>query len=634
MSELIFSVRSALRTLFLDLCSIVYKLIVVCYNVFERIGTANILQDSDIFQKIANRIGLILGLFMVFRITFSFIQYIINPDNMTDKNKGIGNIVKRVLISIVLLGSVSGMFTLAYKFQNLLIEDNVIPNIIFNESEYDTENFGNRLSSMLFFSFFRYEEDDEYEMSTSDLNREAQDCIALEDAMKIDVENYSNYELVFTCVGAKAEYTNHATGETEEKFVYTFDGGGLLALAVGLFALYSIFIFTIQVGVRLIQLAYLQLISPVPIMMYITPKGEDKLKKWGNQCLTTFLDYFLRSAIIYFVIFLINILMSSRDSGINDIWTGNTGTDAYILVILILALFTFAKKVPNLIKEVLPSLGGAASFDYGLNFKKNVAEPFKSLYNSPIGWGLKTPMAIGRGVDRVTHGKSFFGESKLRKSIDKAFPEQAAEKKKIAEAKQVLNDNNEFESYGKRLFSKYGDELPSSAFSNEQYKASYEEVGAAKGETKITSKNLRDATAQFNAAYNSGNSEKIAEAREKLDAAEKADKTAQARFEKAKETHDQMKKIYSSDAKIENAYKYYTDRNPGEVDKWKAEHQKNKIEKNIENNHVGNNQNDIDFGEGPLSVDNNDNPVPKKVSVKRVNVVHNNSKQSSKENNN
>lgn len=388
MSELIFSVRSALRTLFLDLCSIVYKLIVVCYNVFERIGTANILQGSDIFQQIANRIGLILGLFMVFRITFLFIQYIINPDDMTDKSKGIGNIVKRVLISVVLLGSVSGMFNLAFKFQNLLIEDNVIPNIIFNESEYDTENFGSRLSSMLFFSFFRYEEDEENEMSNVEMNRAAQDCIALEEAMKIDVENNNNYELVFSCVDAKVEYTNHATGETEEKFVYTFDGGGLLALAVGLFTLYSIFIFTIQVGVRLIQLAYLQLISPVPIMMYIAPKGEEKLKNWGSQCLTTFLDYFLRSAIIYFVVFLINILMNSRDSGIDEIWTGNTGTDAYILIILIIALFTFARKVPNLLKEIFPSLGGAASFDYGLRMSNEAQRTLRAAGGAVIGAGI------------------------------------------------------------------------------------------------------------------------------------------------------------------------------------------------------------------------------------------------------
>lgn len=51
--------------------------------------------------------------------------------------------------------------------------------------------------------------------------------------------------------------------------------------------------------------------------------------------------------------------------------------------------FNFCQKVPNLIKEIFPSLGGAAGFDYGLSFKKQVVEPLKAGYNSPLGWGLK-----------------------------------------------------------------------------------------------------------------------------------------------------------------------------------------------------------------------------------------------------
>ena len=49
-------------------------------------------------------------------------------------------------------------------------------------------------------------------------------------------------------------------------------------------------VYSIQVGVRVLQLAYLQIVAPIPIAMYITPKGEEQLKKWGTQCLVTFLD--------------------------------------------------------------------------------------------------------------------------------------------------------------------------------------------------------------------------------------------------------------------------------------------------------------------------------------------------------
>ena len=94
----------------------------------------------------------------------------------------------------------------------------------------------------------------------------------------------------------------------KEKYIIDFDGGGLLALFIGIIILYVIVIFTIQVGVRVIQLAYLQIIAPIPIVMYLTPKGDDTLKKYGTQCMTTFVDFFLRTAIIYFAVMLMSCL--------------------------------------------------------------------------------------------------------------------------------------------------------------------------------------------------------------------------------------------------------------------------------------------------------------------------------------
>lgn len=61
-----------------------------------------------------------------------------------------------------------------------------------------------------------------------------------------------------------------------------------MALAFGIAVLYTIFIFTIQVGVRVIQLAYLQIIAPIPIIMYITPKGDEQLKNGDNNVLPRF----------------------------------------------------------------------------------------------------------------------------------------------------------------------------------------------------------------------------------------------------------------------------------------------------------------------------------------------------------
>ena len=100
----------------------------------------------------------------------------------------------------------------------------------------------------------------------------------------------------------------------------------------------------------------------------------------------------------------------------------------YVGVIMIIAVLTFAKKVPNLIKEIFPSLGGAAGFDYGLSFKKQVVEPLKAGYNSPLGWGLKlgkagAVAAIG-AIDRKKYNLPK-PRSKFQQKLDKLTPGRA-----------------------------------------------------------------------------------------------------------------------------------------------------------------------------------------------------------------
>ena len=104
--DIMSSIQDSLRVLMLEICNIVYRLISFCFSIFESLGTAEIITNDKV-QAIFSRISLILGLFMVFRITFAFIEYIIDPDAMTDKKKGAGTIIKKVIIVIVLLGSTS-----------------------------------------------------------------------------------------------------------------------------------------------------------------------------------------------------------------------------------------------------------------------------------------------------------------------------------------------------------------------------------------------------------------------------------------------------------------------------------------------------------------------------------------------
>lgn len=450
------AIEHGFRTLMFILCNGVYRLIYLTFYIFEKLGSARIIEDT---QGIVNRISLIIGLFMVFRVTFAFVQYIVDPDAMLDKKKGAANIIKKIIISIVLLGSTSTLFNLAFKAQDLIIDNQIIGKIIFNSSSsngYDSDSlystpensstFGGRLSAEVFSAFYRLNP----EASPKDSNQE--DC----KTWLTNDDGNSGYsklkEKIAQNKGALSGYKNSPAAiclneqDSSDEYIVDFDAGGFLALVFGIAVLYTIFIFTIQVGVRVIQLAYLQIIAPIPIIMYITPKGDEQLKKWGQQCSTTFLDFFMRCTIIYFAILVIQNIWETGFIGkllSAGTESSNGWETMYVGVIMIIAVLTFAKKVPNLIKEIFPSLGGAAGFDYGLSFKKQVVEPLKAGYNSPLGWGLKlgkagAVAAIG-AIDRKKYNLPK-PRNKFQQKLDKLTPGRAEAIKNVTEGRKEVRE--------------------------------------------------------------------------------------------------------------------------------------------------------------------------------------------------
>ena len=87
------------RALFGLLDQGVYNLIQwVLYGVFD---LSKISTNTDVFNNIYQRIYIVLGAFMAFKLSFSFFQYIISPDDVNGKNdKSVSKIFSRVIIML------------------------------------------------------------------------------------------------------------------------------------------------------------------------------------------------------------------------------------------------------------------------------------------------------------------------------------------------------------------------------------------------------------------------------------------------------------------------------------------------------------------------------------------------------
>lgn len=365
----------AARTLALFFCEIIYSLICFCFDIFNGFGKVRLdIDASAIFQ----RVELVLGLFMVFRLTFAAIEYLINPDSMMDKEKGIGNIIKKVLIVIILLGSTGFLFNEAYKLQDELIDSQVIEKIIlpdftFNEGQ-DVGSNGDQIAWYTFSQFYS---------QVGETNECRNGHMSI---LKDEFYGEHNFNIAYKCLNEK----------NSKKYIIDFNG--VVALLCGGILLWIIVVYTVQLGVRVIQLAYLEIIAPIPIMMYLMPKGEDKVKKWAKQCLSTFLDFFIRVAILDFIILVSSSLISSKSNLAANFEATSKWGVGYITVIMIIALFTFAKKVPNLLKEIFPTTG-STGFDFGLHGKsaKQLGTFAGGAVAGGIG-GLATGIKYGKGT--------------------------------------------------------------------------------------------------------------------------------------------------------------------------------------------------------------------------------------------
>ncbi len=562
--------RDALRSLMLSLCNIIYKLISFVYEVFYNLGTARILFDSDV-QPIFRKIGLIIGLFMVFRVAFAFIQYVVNPDTMFDKQKGIGKIIVKVIVSIVLLGSTQFLFNAAFTIQNKILESQILEKVIlggeYTETESGMRDFGSNLSSTFFTSFYRINDDPN--LANSETYNLCKNILGENNEELKENIRTSSGSITGTganvCLNLKSEYNNVDSNIDEaiskgkidkEEYIISFDGDGLVALLVGGLCLYTGFMFTFQVAVRLIQLAYLELIAPIPIIMYITPKGDEQLKKWGTQCTTTFLDFFLRVAIIYFAKFIVEIILNSN--ALNIYADSNAFESLYLTCIMIIATLIFVKKVPNLLKEIFPSLGGAAGFSYDISGKA-FKDTMKMAYNAtPIGWGLHAAKWTAQGIDRKTHGKNFFGPGILRKKIDEILPEQAAARKEREEAVAARKLFEKQEKKGEELFNRRPDhKIDETFFKNQEFRKSWRTLKDAKDAEDLANEELKAENARYQAAFNSGDQREIAIAKSRVATAEKNLKVASGAVEKAQEFHDKNRAIYTKDREIEDRYTRY-----------------------------------------------------------------------------
>ena len=342
-------IKDALRSVAAALDSLIYQVVSFLYKLFFFVSSTEIFQN-DAVKNVSKNFQLLVAVVVMFSLSISLVNYIVNPDNMKSGKVPASKLVTKVITSLILLLTINIVFATAYRLQNAIIENNFVGKLILGDKaqSFDVESMGMSFSKSILSAFI-----------TDNPNKSG----------SVPQYNIQDANDLFNNILTKESQFHYLTdfiNDKDDQGEYILNNNAL-SIPVGLFIGYILLTYVVGVGVRTVQLFYLQVIAPVPILFYVLPNGDDKLKKWTQQCITTYLDLFIRHLIIYLTIFLCSNLLSSDGRLIIP-----SGADEYknwIILALVIAIMLFAKKAPDLIKELFPATS-KASGDFGLNLGK------------------------------------------------------------------------------------------------------------------------------------------------------------------------------------------------------------------------------------------------------------------------
>lgn len=454
---------SIVYNVFLFLDGMIYGLIDSIFDVFNFLAKVNLFSNEN-YMKIVRNVYMILGLIMLFALSYSLLKAVINPDEFAKGEQSFPKMIKNVIISLAIIAVLPTVFNFAFNLQNTILNQNTIPRLILGE-EFDGNNNsspGRLLSYNMFSAFLHVNEeyctkDNENEtvFDTSDAKTCAEDI----KTNKSNAKWYKPWRLlnksetfydIDTSIKdgeiAMVNYNNFGEAVAEGKLSYLM----LISTICGLYILWVLTNFCFDMAVRVIKLVFFQIIAPIPVVCRVIPGGKlkDVFSTWTKKTIGTFVDVFIRVGILYLGIFIIQLVIENRPNLDVSKLSYTQGLIAKALVLM--GTVIFIRQAPKLISDMfhldtgdmklglmdkLAAGGGlmaaAATGGLGLGAVRNFAKSRRdgkgilSSAGSALTGGLAAGIGAGYGARKA---KNF---NDLKSATSKGISNQMDARKKV-----------------------------------------------------------------------------------------------------------------------------------------------------------------------------------------------------------
>lgn len=388
-----------IRELFLRLDMVAFSFIDNIYELFTAIAGESLISET-IVKQVLNNIYVLVGIFAFFRIAMLLINSIINPDALNKQGAGLSKIFINMVIMLVLLVFTPTLFQMSRDLAKEVVEGNYIQKLFININ--DTENTlepGKEMQRIAIGAVITPEEgftNEKGDITCSGDCEKALQCLNTING----VEGATGDECMKddgVAWGKLADYNGVREKDENGDKVYVYNYKPLVLTIVGWTITYILLSFTFDVAKRMIELAILEIVSPLFIATIVDPKSMQTgpFKKWLKTLGNSYAGLFLRIAAISIMLLCVRLL---------TYWHPAAEIGGIGKLIVLIAFLIFVKQLPKWFSNMLGMDGdGTGLGNLGIG---------KKIGGAALVGGLATK--AGHGLAGAAAGAAVAGHNQLR----------------------------------------------------------------------------------------------------------------------------------------------------------------------------------------------------------------------------
>ena len=374
----------------LSIDSIIYWLVAQFFRFVIDIASADFVM-TDLLNTIIDRAYVVAGVFALFIMSYALIKGLFDPDGVFKGKNSLGQIIKNLLIAIALVALMPTIFTYLFRFQAIIINNNVIGNIVLgndsqamkfnvNGKEQDItvdkvgyENYIKVASNNVAFTAlnaFIYADDNDKEIDLSQkitagtfLTPRIGSINTTVEAIKslyldISGNNTTTFNQVRNNIVVTGNFLeiNRVAYHVATGGDFTNDSGAhitylfIVSTICGIVLLVLSFTFCINIVIRMFNLFLLELISPIASFSLVIPNSKI-FDNWLKATMKEYLDLFVR----LFTFNLTILFFSNIQNILHQINAarGNMSIISIMNILFVVGLLIFINEAPKLVKDIL-----------------------------------------------------------------------------------------------------------------------------------------------------------------------------------------------------------------------------------------------------------------------------------------